>query len=103
MIDWNIIIGVSFWVFWVAGIILFFKIKTTIKKMYPHIHNEVFGKTWADHSIRTSINTIKFFFEFKKEKWREIDDKNLLLWLEFNRLIDIGFYLSLFAMFFFAG
>lgn len=99
----NVIFVYLFWIFWATGIPLFLIIKARIKKMYPHIHNEIFGETWADHSIRTSINAIKFFFEFKKEKWQEVDDKNLLLWLEFNRIINIGFYISLFILFFFVG
>ena len=71
-----------------------------MKKLYPELHNEVFGKGWQDHSIGTSSKFVRF--SLNPTKWAVITDKSLLRWLKLHRWASLSFlgYFLVFAMFF---
>lgn len=86
-----------FLVTWAIGVILYFKVRFTMKRLCPELHNEVFGKSWQDHSIGTSLKFLSF--SLKTSEWSAITDESLLFWLKLNRWVSYLF-LSYFVVFF---
>lgn len=81
----------------VLGVLLFFRVKFLLKKLYPEIHNKLFSKNLASHSVDTSFKFVRF--SLRKSEWKNITNTKLLLWLEIYRVIAVIYYgIGIFAV-----
>ena len=93
-----------FYFLWAAGILLQLLIKSQLKKAAPKVHDEIFAKSFSQHSIQYSINYVRFTLTSKK--WDEIQDPRLIFLLHINRVLSIAFFglvVSLLVYFLFLG
>jgi ABC-type uncharacterized transport system permease subunit len=87
----NEIISTIYLMHWIALLVLYILIRSKMKKLYPVNHQEIYGKTLADHSINKSIRFLKF--SINKSQWSFISDLNLLKTLTLHMYIAISFIL----------
>lgn len=87
--DFNFYI-ITYFVIWTSGLLIYFKVRSMMKKLYPSLHSEIFGKSWQDHSIKTSTNWASF--SMRPSKWSQISDPSLLFWLKASFIDGVLFY-----------
>ena len=80
---------------WIINAVIYIRLRLLIKKVYPKIHDDIFGKTLADHSVSTSIEFIKFSFGGKW--WADITDPKVIELLKINRFFNSIMYLFVFG------
>lgn len=74
----------------VAGVLVFFRVKYLIKKYYPSKHDDIFGKSLFEYSASNSMKIISF--SLSKKNWRFIREPEILFWLKLYRGISLIFY-----------
>ena len=92
----------GFLILWFISVFLGLYIRQLIKANYPEIFEQVYAKSFTEHSVGSSLRAIKF--SFGGPLWQEIDDHTVLLWMQINRILGVGFYgviLSGFGYFFY--
>ena len=72
------------------SIIVYFRVKYLLRKLYPEKHDAIFAKSIVDHSIGSSISFVRF--TFKESEWDPISDPLVLRWLRINKILATIYY-----------
>lgn len=80
---------------WSGGFFSQFVVKSRLKKLYPGLHKEVSAPSFSEHNIAYSLKYVGF--SLKSSQWAEIEDQNLILWLQIQRALFIIMSLMMFG------
>lgn len=81
------IFAVIFLTVWSGGVLSYFVIKNRIKKLYPALHSELYASSIAEHNIAISLKYQGF--SLNSSRWKEIEDKTLITYLQIQRALFI--------------
>ena len=79
------------------SIIVYFRVKYLLRKLYPEKHDAIFAKNIMEHSVGSSMSFARF--TFKESEWRPISNPLVLRWLRINKIVAAIYYgIGIFAI-----